>query len=377
VTANMARTRCPRVRRGTGGVHAAGLSRSGAVREGVARRAPRTHSHPEIDREIARKRFRDATFSFPVAVSPAVRAHSVSRSPPAPSTRRDSSRGTSHTRTRVSPCSCHRPSNGTDASPPKTARPPRPSADRLLVTHPSPFGTQALAGTRPSMFALTAAPRCFAAPVARAGTTSSTRSNVRAASRSVRANASAAPPASKTSEESFLDVSDMPVTEFDENGVERVLLQTQGWDTWVWKGHACNYISAGVGNTGPIVVLVHGFGAHSYHWRYTIPALARRGCRVYALCMLGYGWSPKVTAPYSMEFWGDQVIDFSREVAGSSESDKAVIAGNSIGALAALYAASNSPETTKGLCLVNRCVLCRVSPNPASLFTAPGRVHYS
>jgi pimeloyl-ACP methyl ester carboxylesterase len=145
----------------------------------------------------------------------------------------------------------------------------------------------------------------------------------------------------------------MPATEFDSNGVERVTLQEEGWRSWHWKGHACNYISAGQENAGPIVVLVHGFGAHSYHWRYTIPALARRGFRVYALCMLGYGWSPKVVAPYSMEFWGEQVIDFCKEVAKATESDKAVIAGNSIGALAALYAASRSPRTTKGLCLVN------------------------
>ena len=49
---------------------------------------------------------------------------------------------------------------------------------------------------------------------------------------------------------------------------------------------------------------------------------------MYALCMLGYGWSPKVEEPYSMEFWGPQVIDFAAEVAGASESDKAVVVGS-------------------------------------------------
>ena len=145
----------------------------------------------------------------------------------------------------------------------------------------------------------------------------------------------------------------LPPLERDDNGVERLALQTEGWSFWEWRGHRCNYISAGETNDGPIVVLVHGFGAHSYHWRYTVPALARRGFRVYALCMLGYGWSPKVEEPYSMEFWGQQVIDFTRDVAGASPSDKAVVAGNSIGALAALYAASTAPEQCRGLCLVN------------------------
>ena len=203
------------------------------------------------------------------------------------------------------------------------------------------------------MFALSAAPRALATPSGRT-TARPTTSHKRAARSLVRTPASAPPPSPLATEgqEESPNVS-MPDTEFDENGVERVTLQKEGWSTWVWKGHACNYISAGTENTGSIIVLVHGFGAHSYHWRYTIPALARRGFRVYALCMLGYGWSPKVEAPYSMEFWGEQVFDFSKEVAKASDIDKAVIAGNSIGALAALYAASNSPTTTKGLCLVN------------------------
>ena len=141
--------------------------------------------------------------------------------------------------------------------------------------------------------------------------------------------------------------------ETDARGIERVRLREDGWNAWTWRGHACNYISAGEGNDGPIVTLVHGFGAHSYHWRYTIPALARAGYRVYALCMLGYGWSPKVEEEYCMEFWGEQVVDFSREVAGASEEDKTIIVGNSIGALAALYAASTRPRACKGLCLVN------------------------
>ena len=146
-------------------------------------------------------------------------------------------------------------------------------------------------------------------------------------------------------------------------GIERVRLREDGWNAWTWRGHACNYTLAGEGNDGPIVTLVHGFGAHSYHWRYTIPALARAGYRVYALCMLGYGWSPKVEEEYCMEFWGEQVVDFSREVAGASEEDKTIIVGNSIGALAALYAASTRLAARVGV----------VSVNSASGISEPGR----
>jgi len=49
--------------------------------------------------------------------------------------------------------------------------------------------------------------------------------------------------------------------ETDARGIERVRLREDGWNAWTWRGHACNYISAGEGNDGPIVTLVHGFGA--------------------------------------------------------------------------------------------------------------------
>lgn len=66
----------------------------------------------------------------------------------------------------------------------------------------------------------------------------------------------------------------------------------------------CNYIFVGEDNDGLIVILVYGFGVYSYYWRYTIFAFARAGYRVYALCMLGYGWLFKVEEEYCMEFWG-------------------------------------------------------------------------
>jgi len=58
---------------------------------------------------------------------------------------------------------------------------------------------------------------------------------------------------------------------------------------------------------------------------------------VYALCMLGFGWSPQVEEAFSIELWGQQVIDFAAQVAGASEADTAVIAGNSIGTASHQY----------------------------------------
>lgn len=130
-------------------------------------------------------------------------------------------------------------------------------------------------------------------------------------------------------------------------------LREQGWYKWNWEGteksrgpYEINYVKAG--EKGVPIVLVHGFGAHAFHWRYQIPALSEK-YRVYSLCLLGYGWSPKVVTPYSGELWGAQVADFVREVVG----EPAVICGNSIGALAALSAAAAAPDFARGLVMLN------------------------
>lgn len=57
----------------------------------------------------------------------------------------------------------------------------------------------------------------------------------------------------------------------------------------------------------PALVLIHGFGASVYHWRYNIPALVAKGYRVLALDLLGFGLSDKPIIEYSAETWRDQV----------------------------------------------------------------------
>eukprot|EP00471_Norrisiella_sphaerica_P011560 CAMPEP_0184503032 /NCGR_PEP_ID=MMETSP0113_2-20130426/51641_1 /TAXON_ID=91329 /ORGANISM="Norrisiella sphaerica, Strain BC52" /LENGTH=354 /DNA_ID=CAMNT_0026892439 /DNA_START=241 /DNA_END=1305 /DNA_ORIENTATION=- len=135
--------------------------------------------------------------------------------------------------------------------------------------------------------------------------------------------------------------------EVDSKGRERLALREEGWKRWNWNGHNINYIQSG--EKGTPILLIHGFGAHAYHWRYQIPELSKNH-RVYSICMLGYGWSDKSPcAPYSPEFWGTQVADFVKEVIG----EKAVLVGNSIGAVTALAAASEYPEWVQGLVMLN------------------------
>jgi len=105
------------------------------------------------------------------------------------------------------------------------------------------------------------------------------------------------------------------------------------------------------------VLLIHGYGASAYHWRYQIPALAQH-YRVYALDLLGFGWSEKALVEYSSGgLWGQQIGDFIREVIHSDGADTAaanggssqpvVLVGNSLGGYACMNAAVKSPELTR------------------------------
>eukprot|EP00898_Chlorokybus_atmophyticus_P001770 jgi/Chlat1/2594/Chrsp178S02448 len=137
--------------------------------------------------------------------------------------------------------------------------------------------------------------------------------------------------------------------ETDANGVERVAYRPDGWNRWVWEGHNINYIKHG--ETGPPVVLVHGFGASAYHWRYNIPALAKHH-RVYALDLLGFGLSDKATGEtvYGSELWSRQLATFIDEVVGG---EPCVLAGNSLGGFASLHTAADNPDKVRGVVLLN------------------------
>jgi pimeloyl-ACP methyl ester carboxylesterase len=134
--------------------------------------------------------------------------------------------------------------------------------------------------------------------------------------------------------------------------------------TWQWKGFAIGYRQAGVeasdqphsdrsysdrpkaqepDSARPALVLIHGFGAYSIHWRKNMPELAKT-YRVYAIDLLGYGKSAKPApgAPldYTFETWGQQVLDFCEQVVGSP----AFLIANSIGCVVALQAAVTGNE---------------------------------
>jgi len=97
------------------------------------------------------------------------------------------------------------------------------------------------------------------------------------------------------------------------------------------------------------VLLIHGFGASTDHWRFNIPAISSK-FEVHAIDLLGFGKSPKPNdVDYSGSLWKDQVVAYVKEVI----KKPTVIVGNSLGGYAALAAGATLNELAAGVVLLN------------------------
>ncbi|KAM1752974.1 hypothetical protein ACFX12_005613 [Malus domestica] len=135
-----------------------------------------------------------------------------------------------------------------------------------------------------------------------------------------------------------------------ENNVYDVQVQSSIWN---WRGYSIRYQHAG--NSGPALVLIHGFGANSDHWRKNLPVLSKSH-RVYSIDLIGYGYSDKPnprqfgeTLFYTFETWAGQLNDFCTDVV----KGEAFFICNSIGGLVGLQAAVMEPQLCKGIMLLN------------------------
>jgi pimeloyl-ACP methyl ester carboxylesterase len=118
---------------------------------------------------------------------------------------------------------------------------------------------------------------------------------------------------------------------------------------WTWRGEQIYYVRAGEAHpTHPPLLLIHGFGASTDHWRKNIDELSQ-DFQVWAIDLLGFGRAAKPAWNYTAELWCNQLHDFITEVIGCPT----ILAGNSLGGYAALCVAAQHPESAAGLILLN------------------------
>ena len=108
------------------------------------------------------------------------------------------------------------------------------------------------------------------------------------------------------------------------------------------------------------VLLIHGFGANTNHWRFNQPVLAEQA-PTYAIDLLGFGRSDQPRARlknepisadavhYGFDLWGQQVADFTTAVV----QRPVLLVGNSIGGVVALRAAQLLGERCRGVVLID------------------------
>jgi len=119
---------------------------------------------------------------------------------------------------------------------------------------------------------------------------------------------------------------------------------------WSYKDLKVHFRVTGK-ESNPPIVLIHGFGASSDHWRNNAEIFASEGFRVFGIDLMGFGKSEQnlnsEVNPLENEFWANQLTSFLYEIVDIKTNGKVILIGNSLGALTAITTLSQSPELVK------------------------------
>ena len=111
------------------------------------------------------------------------------------------------------------------------------------------------------------------------------------------------------------------------------------FNKWIWNDHYCHWRKIG-DNRNPPIVLIHGFGASSSHWRNNAKNLEEAGFCIYGIDLIGFGRSEQPSrnkrSYLDNLFWAKQVIAFIEQIIQNDLNKKVIIIGNSLGGLVAL-----------------------------------------
>ncbi len=129
------------------------------------------------------------------------------------------------------------------------------------------------------------------------------------------------------------------------------LLKDNANNSWSFLNYPIHtiFMSPNESSNKVAILLIHGFGASTDHWRFNIPTLSAE-FDVHAIDLLGFGKSPKPNdVEYSGSLWKEQVVAYVKEVI----KKPTVIVGNSLGGYAALAAGAELNELSAGVILLN------------------------
>jgi pimeloyl-ACP methyl ester carboxylesterase len=132
---------------------------------------------------------------------------------------------------------------------------------------------------------------------------------------------------------------------------------------WNWHGQRCHWRVLGETHR-PAIVLVHGFGAGSGHWRRNAATLASAGWCVYGIDLIGFGGSSQPghhrRRPLDNRLWARQLQCFLEQVV----QGPAVLVGHSLGGLVALSCSVFFPAWVLA-------VVAAPLPDPTLLMASP------
>jgi pimeloyl-ACP methyl ester carboxylesterase len=117
------------------------------------------------------------------------------------------------------------------------------------------------------------------------------------------------------------------------------------WETSAGN-HCIHYLEKGSGTKH--LILLHGYAANTYSWHHQIDFFASKGYHVWAIDLLGFGFSDKPTQNYSLDLYRTQVLDFMDHM----EIDQAHLMGHSMGGAICLSIAATAPNRLLSLTLI-------------------------
>ena len=119
---------------------------------------------------------------------------------------------------------------------------------------------------------------------------------------------------------------------------------------WSYKDLRVHFRVTGE-ESNPPIVLIHGFGASSDHWRNNAEIFASEGFRVFGIDLIGFGKSEQNLQSkikyLENQLWANQLTSFLEEIVDIQKNGKVILIGNSLGALTAITTLSNRPELIK------------------------------